>query len=92
MGLKSSIGTSADSRHVGAQRELVGNSLPAVYPADIETFGLGRIYVAPPDRQLLLEGERVLVKDGPKGKRFRPSVDALFLSAARLALFGVAPR
>ncbi|MFT3695969.1 MAG: chemotaxis protein CheB [Kofleriaceae bacterium] len=40
------------------------------------------IYVAPPDHHLILEGERMIVRRGPKENRFRPSVDALFRSAA----------
>lgn len=56
--------------------------LPAVHPADGETIKRGRIYVAPPDRHLLLEKNRILVKNGPKENRTRPAVDALFRSAA----------
>ncbi|MDB5251453.1 MAG: chemotaxis protein CheB [Flaviaesturariibacter sp.] len=40
------------------------------------------IYVAPPDHHLLIEKETILVKKGPKENRFRPSIDALFRSAA----------
>lgn len=56
--------------------------LPAVHPRDGEEIESGRIYVAPPDHHLLVEGECVGVKKGPKENRFRPSVDALFRSAA----------
>jgi two-component system chemotaxis response regulator CheB len=41
-----------------------------------------RIYVAPPDHHMLIENNRILVKKGPKENRFRPSIDALFRSAA----------
>jgi two-component system, chemotaxis family, protein-glutamate methylesterase/glutaminase len=37
---------------------------------------------APPDHHLLVEPERVRVTRGPKENHFRPSVDALFRSAA----------
>lgn len=57
-------------------------TLPAVHPEDGEPALPGRIYVAPPDYHLLLEEDRVGVKNGPKENRFRPSVDALFRSAA----------
>lgn len=57
-------------------------SLPAGHPKDGEKIQAGRIYVASPDRHLLIEHDRVLVKKGPKENRFRPSIDALFRSAA----------
>jgi two-component system chemotaxis response regulator CheB len=56
--------------------------LPAVNPSDGEKIRPGIIYVAPNDHHLLIEGNRVLVKKGPKENGFRPSVDALFRSAA----------
>jgi two-component system chemotaxis response regulator CheB len=62
--------------------------LPAKHPLDGETVRPGTIYVAPPDHHLLIEDDKVLVKRGPKENRFRPSVDALFRSAA----YGYGPR
>jgi len=56
--------------------------LKAVHPGDGDKFEPGRIYIAPPDCHLLLEDDRILVKRGPKENRFRPSIDALFRSAA----------
>ncbi len=56
--------------------------LPAVHPQDGETIQPGRIYVGVPDHHLLLEHGKVIVKRGPKENRFRPSIDALFRSAA----------
>lgn len=56
--------------------------LDAAHPADGESIKPGFIYVAPPDHHLILEGNRVLVKKGPKENNFRPSIDALFRSAA----------
>ncbi|GAB3018001.1 chemotaxis protein CheB [Spirosoma pulveris] len=56
--------------------------LEAVHPADGDTIRSGMIYIAPPDHHLLVEHNRVLVKKGPKENRFRPSIDALFRSAA----------
>jgi two-component system chemotaxis response regulator CheB len=57
-------------------------SLPATHPADDTTIQPGRIYVAPPDHHLLINAGAVSVKRGPKENGFRPSVDALFRSAA----------
>lgn len=44
----------------------------------------GHIYVAPPDRHLLLEPGRMRLTHGPKENRFRPAVDPLFRSAAQV--------
>src|SRR3954463_2702932 len=54
----------------------------AVHPLDGEQIQPGRIYVAPPDHHMLVENSRIVVKKGPKENRFRPSIDALFRSAA----------
>jgi two-component system, chemotaxis family, protein-glutamate methylesterase/glutaminase len=53
-----------------------------VHATDGEKIQPGRIYIAPPDFHMLLEGKSVMVKKGPKENRFRPSIDALFRSAA----------
>ena len=58
------------------------SALPVKHPKNEETVQPGVIYVAPPDRHLLLEDNQVLVARGPKENRFRPSIDALFRSAA----------
>jgi two-component system, chemotaxis family, protein-glutamate methylesterase/glutaminase len=58
-------------------------SLPAVQARDGEKIERSKIYIAPPDHHLILEkGGRMAVSKGPKENRFRPSVDALFRSAA----------
>jgi two-component system, chemotaxis family, protein-glutamate methylesterase/glutaminase len=56
--------------------------LKAIHPEDGEAIKPGCIYLAPPDFHLLLEEGKILIKRGPKENRFRPSVDALFRSAA----------
>jgi two-component system, chemotaxis family, protein-glutamate methylesterase/glutaminase len=45
----------------------------------------GRVYVAPPDRHLLIDDNRIKLVHGPKENLHRPSIDALFRSAARWA-------
>ena len=58
--------------------------LPAVHPKDGEVINAGVIYVAPPDYHLLVDEGIIAIKKGPKENRFRPSIDALFRSAAYL--------
>ncbi|MET3879569.1 chemotaxis protein CheB [Chitinophaga sp. OAE865] len=56
--------------------------LPASNAEDREPIKPGNIYVAPPDRHLILEKGHMRVTRGPKENRFRPAVDPLFRSAA----------
>lgn len=56
--------------------------LEAVHPGENEKIEKGKIYIAPPDHHMIIEGNSVLVRKGPKENRFRPSIDALFRSAA----------
>lgn len=56
--------------------------LPAHSPVDGEEIRPGHIYVATPDRHLLLENGRVRVSCGAKVNRMRPAVDPLFQTAA----------
>jgi two-component system chemotaxis response regulator CheB len=57
--------------------------LPAAPAANGERFAPGRIYVAPPDRHLLLEaGGFMRLTCGPRENRSRPAIDPLFRSAA----------
>jgi two-component system chemotaxis response regulator CheB len=58
------------------------NTLPSSNAVDEEPICLGHVYIAPPDRHLLIEKDRVRVTHGPKENRFRPAVDPLFRSAA----------
>ncbi len=59
------------------------SDLPATHPVDGQIFQEGQIYVAPPDHHLLVGENSVRVVRGPQENRFRPSIDALFRSAAR---------
>ena len=72
----------ADSPSILPQLLNSVSALQARHPQDGEVVEAGVIYVARPDHHLLLEGNRVLVTRGPKENRFRPSIDALFRSAA----------
>lgn len=56
--------------------------LSASHAQDGEPIRTGHIYVAPPDRHLLVEDGRVRVMHGPKENRHRPAIDPLFRSAA----------
>ncbi|MGI4742657.1 MAG: chemotaxis protein CheB [Janthinobacterium lividum] len=58
------------------------NTLSASNAVDNEPISSNHIYVAPPDKHLLLDKGVVRVTQGPKENRFRPAVDPLFRSAA----------
>ena len=48
---------------------------------DSEPIRYGRVYVAPPDRHLLIEHGHVHLSAGPKENRARPAINPLFRSA-----------
>jgi len=56
--------------------------LPAAPATGGERFEPGRIYVAVPDRHLLLHDGHVLLRRGPHENMSRPAIDPLFRSAA----------
>lgn len=56
--------------------------LRAAHAKNGETIEPGHIYIAPPDRHLLIEDGRTSLGRGPKENRHRPAVDPLFRSAA----------
>ena len=58
------------------------NTIEVAHAYDGEPIKPNRIYVAPPDRHLLIENGQARVTRGPKENRFRPAVDPLFRSAA----------
>jgi len=58
--------------------------LPVVQACNGQRLENGRVYVAPPDRHLLVEPGRLRVTKGPREHRFRPAIDPLFRSAAQV--------
>jgi two-component system chemotaxis response regulator CheB len=57
-------------------------ALPVQFAADREPIELGRVYVAPSDRHLLIKRGEMRVVLGPKENNFRPALDPLFRTAA----------
>jgi two-component system chemotaxis response regulator CheB len=62
------------------------SNLPVSQAANGEAVEPGRIYVAPPERHLLLHDSHILLRRGPRENLVRPAIDPLFRSAA--ASFG----
>ena len=60
-----------------------GAALPVAFATDGEQIRSARIYVAPPDRHLVVSDGALRVSVGPKSSRHRPAIDVLFRSAAR---------
>lgn len=74
--------------HVGAigQNLLAGilesdGLLPASTAVDGETIENGRIYVAPADHHLIIDGRTLRLGRGPRENMSRPAIDPLFRSA-----------
>ena len=57
--------------------------LPARHARHGEPMRKGRIYVAPPDRHLIVRGSTLALVNGPRENGARPAIDPLFRSAAR---------
>ena len=58
------------------------SSLSVALTIDGETIRKGQVYVARPDHHLQLKGTRVRLSRGPRENFHRPSIDALFRTAA----------
>ena len=56
--------------------------LPIALAEDGDPIVPGRILLAPPDRHLTVDGDRVRLGSGPKEHGFRPAIDPLFRTAA----------
>jgi two-component system chemotaxis response regulator CheB len=56
--------------------------LQAKFAVDGDTLGKGCIYIAPPNRHLLVHGERISLDGGPRENNARPAIDPMLRSAA----------
>jgi two-component system chemotaxis response regulator CheB len=56
--------------------------LPATFAKDGEVKKKGCIYIAPPGRQLIVDGEQLWLGTGPRENNVRPSIDPMLRSAA----------
>jgi chemotaxis response regulator CheB len=56
--------------------------LPVTFAADGEIVRMGHVYVAPADANMVLERGRIVVQRSPRESFHRPSINALFRSAA----------
>jgi two-component system chemotaxis response regulator CheB len=70
----------------GVLAEILNRStpLPVLQACDRQRLEAGHIYVAPPDRHLVIEPGRLRVTKGPGEHRFRPAIDPMFRSAAQV--------
>src|SRR5215831_303891 len=70
--------------HPSHLAEIVQNAdgFVAKNPSEEETIKRGFVYIAPPNRHMLIEDGKVLLMTGPKENRHRPAINVLFRSAA----------
>lgn len=57
-------------------------ALPALFAHEGQTYRSGRIYLAPPDRHLLVYGERLRLGTGARENNSRPAIDPMLRSIA----------
>ncbi len=65
-----------------ARRLATASPLACALATNGQPLEAGHLYLAPPDRHLLVRDGHLLVTKGPRENNFRPAVDALFRSAA----------
>jgi len=74
--------------HIGAHESILasilrsGSTQPVAEGADGDEARPGHVYVAPPDRHMLLDHDRIRLSAGPREHYTRPAIDPLFRSAA----------
>src|SRR5215472_8960145 len=56
--------------------------LSAAFATNGEVFRKARIYIAPPGRHLLVDGDRLALGEGPRENNARPAIDPMLRSAA----------
>jgi len=56
--------------------------MPARFASDRERFRKGHIYIAPADRHLLIEGDRIALGSGARENNSRPAIDPMLRSMA----------
>src|SRR5262249_2296055 len=56
--------------------------LPAAFAHDQQVLRKGRIFIAPPGRHLLVDGEHLSLGMGPRENNVRPAIDPMLRSAA----------
>ncbi|WP_159349772.1 chemotaxis protein CheB [Roseomonas harenae] len=78
------ITTHIPSSSTGYLAEMLGatSTLPVSQAVDGQPIEPGRVYVAPPDRHLLIIDGAVVLGTGPRENMARPSIDPMFRSAA----------
>jgi two-component system chemotaxis response regulator CheB len=75
-------------QHIGAHPSILpellqrAGPLPAMHASEGDPIEPGRIYVAPPDRHLLVEDGALRLSHGPREHHTRPAIDPLFRSVA----------
>ena len=58
------------------------SDLSARFAQDGETLRKSRIYIAPPDRHLIVDGDRLSLGEGPRENNARPAIDPMLHSGA----------
>lgn len=78
------VATHAPSRSSGYLADALASAgrLPVSRAVDGQPIERGRVYVAVPDRHLLLVNGTIRLGDGPRENMTRPAIDPLFRSAA----------
>jgi two-component system, chemotaxis family, protein-glutamate methylesterase/glutaminase len=56
--------------------------LPAAFATDRQALKKGRIFIAPPGKHLLVDGDRLSLGVGPRENNARPAIDPMLRSAA----------